>query len=146
MRWIRNHGLSPAFLALLLLSVGLLDCGSGPPPVNIAGNWTGTISDDATSPPTQGSATLSLTEGGSGGLTGRINLTIGGPFSCFEQNQSLSGSVKGTQVNLSSGTDLSLVTVQATVDSGALHLNGTFQWAEPGVGCGASGSISLTKQ
>jgi hypothetical protein len=121
--------------------------GSSPPSVvNVAGNWTGTVSDTDFSPPLQGSATLNLTEGGSGSLTATIEVSgVLSAIACNVENQ-LNGSVMGTQVSLSSGSDIFPMTVQATVDTSGQHLNGTYHFALSGIACVEDGTISLTKQ
>jgi hypothetical protein len=132
---------------LLTLTVGIVACGSGGSRmggntiINIAGNWSGTISDTDINPPGQGTATLSLSQDSSGNLSGTFSFTAP---TCLVQNLPLTGTLQGKTVSLSSNSQLAPVTIQLTVDSLSQHLAGSYQAEEPAL-CGSSGAISLSK-
>jgi hypothetical protein len=131
---------------LLTLTMGIVACGSGSRMggntiINIAGNWSGTISDTDLNPPGQGTATLSLSQDTSGNLSGTFNMT---PPYCVAQNQPLTGTIQGTAVSLSNSSQLFSATIQLTVDSQGQHLAGSYHFVAPAL-CGSDGAISLSK-
>ena len=131
------------FASIVLTILVNAGCGSSPPPINVVGNWVGTVSDSDITPPSPGTASLSLTEDSYGNLIGTFDVGADG---CGVDNDSMTGKITGTQMSLSSTQMLFQATVQATVNSTGSHLDGTFQLSLPGLGCGAGGSISLSRQ
>jgi hypothetical protein len=134
----------PIGFPLPLLATVLLACGSGHAPVNLAGDWAGTVTVATVSPPAELPATLTLTENSAGDLSGLLVIIFGQPDD--ETGIQLSGSLVGDQVYLSDKNIAGPATVQASVDPTGQHLTGTWSEFMPGVDSGGSGSLSLTKQ
>ncbi len=127
---------------LLGLLPSLFSCGSGSKPINIAGNWTGTVTDSSFNLP--GPATLSLTEDNDGRLTGVFSASSSAA-DCDWEDGPLGGRLAGVQVSLSQVLpNPSPTSIQATLDSTDQHLNGTYSF-ESGV-CGSAGTLTLSKQ
>jgi hypothetical protein len=109
-------------------------------PLNVAGTWAGTnIEQDI--PPVQGIETLTLNESATGMLNGTINFQGG---NC-PVTHGLNGQITDLDVSLSGQDPIDLVIIQATVDSSAQHMKGTFS-ARVGVFCSAKGTIALARK
>jgi hypothetical protein len=137
----RKTTLLVGFSTLFVLSTLAVSCGENRHPLNVAGNWSGTLTTNQT-PPVQGSATLSLNESGSGSLSGR--LSIGEQTGCGSEF-AVTGQITDMNISILGHTLLTDTKIRATVDPSAQHMNGTVSLLI-GADCGFSGTIVLAKQ
>jgi hypothetical protein len=141
-RFGKNHSKIPliGWLAQTLgLALVLIGCGTGPQPISIAGNWTGTLTDSFGRP---GTATLYLTDDMHDVLHGTFSYSAS---NCSADLKPVIGKMVTMQMSLSQvPPDPVTTSLELTVDSTDQLLKGTYGDAS-GV-CDSSGAISLTKE
>lgn len=125
-------------LAMLAVTLVLLNCGTSNQPNSIAGTWTGTVMDASGR---QGSASLGLTDNRHDILQGTFSYAAS---DCSADSKSVTGSIAAGQISLAQTPPNPVpTTLQLTVDSTDQQMSGSY--SSTNANCSSSGTIVLTK-
>jgi hypothetical protein len=120
------------------LSIVSLNCGSGPKPINVAGNWAAVLTDSEGNP---GTGALTLSQQGEE-LNGTFSLAAS---NCDMGDLAVTGTISGVQISLTKAApDVYPVSLLLTLDATHQKMTGSYTTTS-GV-CGSAGTLVLTKQ
>jgi hypothetical protein len=124
--------------AALGITFASLSCGTYTQPNNIAGTWTGTVTDASGR---QGTASLGLTDNRHDILMGVFSYAAS---DCSADSKSVTGSISAGQISLAqTPPDPVPTSLELTVDSTDQHMTGSY--SNMTANCSSSGTIDLTK-